>query len=68
MECVKPGFIYPSCATITFVLATILLVILWKKAKVTYNKFFVAILAISSAFVFAAQMITFPIASGTSDS
>lgn len=67
MECVKDGLIYPSCATITFVLATILLVILWKKAKVTYNKFFAAILATSNAFVFAAQMITFPIASGTSD-
>lgn len=38
----------------------------WKKAKATYSRSITALLAISSAFVFAAQMINFPIAFGTS--
>jgi cobalt/nickel transport system permease protein len=38
----------------------------WKKAKVTYSHSITSLLAISSAFVFAAQMINFPIAFGTS--
>jgi cobalt/nickel transport system permease protein len=38
----------------------------WKKVKATYNRSITALLAISSAFVFAAQMINFPIAFGTS--
>ena len=38
----------------------------WKKAKTTYSRSITALLAISSAFVFAAQMINFPIAFGTS--
>jgi cobalt/nickel transport system permease protein len=38
----------------------------WKKAKTTYNRSITSLLAISSAFVFAAQMINFPIAFGTS--
>ena len=37
-----------------------------KKAKTTYFRGVTALLAISSAFVFAAQMINFPIAFGTS--
>jgi cobalt/nickel transport system permease protein len=38
----------------------------WKKAHQTYTRSITALLAISSAFVFAAQMINFPIAFGTS--
>lgn len=38
----------------------------WKKAKATYSRSITALMAISSAFVFAAQMINFPIAFGTS--
>jgi cobalt/nickel transport system permease protein len=38
----------------------------WKKAKSTYSRGLTALLAISSAFVFAAQMINFPVAFGTS--
>lgn len=49
-----------------FAAAIILLVISWRKAKATYTQSFAAILAISSAFVFAAQMINFPLALGTS--
>ena len=38
----------------------------WKKAKTTYTRSITALLAVSSAFIFAAQMINFPIAFGTS--
>jgi len=38
----------------------------WRKAKQTYTRSIAALLAITSAFVFAAQMINFPIAFGTS--
>jgi cobalt/nickel transport system permease protein len=38
----------------------------WKKAQQTYTRSLAALLAILSAFVFAAQMINFPIAFGTS--
>jgi len=37
----------------------------WRKAKSTYSRFVTALLSISSAFVFAAQMINFPITFGT---
>ena len=38
----------------------------WKKAQQTYTRSITALLAISSAFVFAAQMINFPIIFGSS--
>ena len=38
----------------------------WKKAKATYARSITALLAVSSAFIFAAQMINFPVAFGTS--
>ncbi len=38
----------------------------WKKAQQTYTRSITALLAISSAFVFAAQMINFPIVFGSS--
>jgi cobalt/nickel transport system permease protein len=38
----------------------------WRKAQQTYTRSITALLAVSSAFVFAAQMINFPIAFGTS--
>ena len=38
----------------------------WKKAKATYSRSIASLLGISSAFVFAAQMINFPVAFGTS--
>ena len=56
----------PTIAIVLFAAAIILLAISWKKVKTTYTQSFAAILAISSAFVFAAQMIDFPVAIGTS--
>jgi cobalt/nickel transport system permease protein len=63
---IKDGFVDPAIAIIMFAAAIILLVISWKKVKAQYTQSFAAVLAISSAFVFAAQMIDFPVALGTS--
>jgi cobalt/nickel transport system permease protein len=63
---IRDGFVDPAIAIVLFAAALILLVISWKKVKTTYTQSFAAILAISSAFVFAAQMINFPLAAGTS--
>jgi cobalt/nickel transport system permease protein len=49
-----------------WILSVGILVWSWKKAQQTYSRSITALLAISSAFVFAAQMINFPIAFGTS--
>jgi cobalt/nickel transport system permease protein len=38
----------------------------WRKAQQTYTRSITALLAVSSAFIFATQMINFPIAFGTS--
>jgi cobalt/nickel transport system permease protein len=38
----------------------------WRKAKATYQRSLAPVLAISSAFIFVAQMINFPIPYGTS--
>ncbi len=60
------GYIDPATAVIMFGVSTAFLVWAWKKVKAEYPKSFVALLAISSAFVFAAQMLNFPIMLGTS--
>jgi cobalt/nickel transport system permease protein len=49
-----------------WIVSIIVLVWSWKKAKTTYSRSITALLAISSAFIFAAQMVNFPIAFGTS--
>jgi cobalt/nickel transport system permease protein len=38
----------------------------WRRARATYSSALTPLLAVSSAFIFAAQMINFPIAYGTS--
>ncbi|MEM0313052.1 MAG: energy-coupling factor ABC transporter permease, partial [Candidatus Bathyarchaeia archaeon] len=42
------------------------LAIAWRKAKSIYNQSLTPLLAVSSAFVFVAQMLNFPITYGTS--
>jgi cobalt/nickel transport system permease protein len=49
-----------------WIVSVCILIWSWKKAKATYTRSISAILAISSAFVFAAQMINFPVIFGTS--
>ena len=59
----------PTSLTITvgmWIISIAFLAWSWKKAKATYSRSITSLLAISSAFVFAAQMINFPIAFGTS--
>lgn len=53
-------------AVVMWVVSISILVISWKKAQATYTRGITALLAISSAFIFAAQMINFPILFGTS--
>ncbi len=63
---IPDGYISPVTATIMFTISLVFLAWAWKKVKTEYPQSFVALLAISSAFVFAAQMINFPIIYGTS--
>lgn len=63
---IPDGYISPEIAAIMAAVSTIFLIISWKKAKATYPKALAPLLAVSSAFVFAAQMINFPIIYGTS--
>lgn len=63
---IPDGFLNPATAALMYAVAIAFLALSWKKVKTTYPSSFVALLAISSAFVFAAQMINFPIVYGTS--
>ena len=63
---IPDGFINPATAATMFAVSSVFLVWSWKKIKAEYPSSFVAVLSISSAFVFAAQMINFPIVYGTS--
>jgi cobalt/nickel transport system permease protein len=63
---IPDGFLSIGVATLMYVVSISVLVWCWKKAKAVYSKSLASLLAISSAFVFAAQMINFPIAYGTS--
>lgn len=63
---IPDGFITPTTAVVMFGISIVFLVVSWKKVRAQYPKSFAPLLAISSAFVFAAQMINFPIILGTS--
>lgn len=63
---VPDGFLSPEICALTYAISIGFLIWSWKKAKTTYSQSLAPLLAILSAFVFAAQMINFPIAYGTS--
>ena len=63
---IPDGFLSPTIAITMFIVAIASLAWAWRKVKTEYSNSFAAVLAISSAFVFAAQMINYPIAFGTS--
>jgi cobalt/nickel transport system permease protein len=63
---IPDGYINPTTAIAMFAISIAFLAWSWKRVKADYPQSFVALLAVSSAFVFAAQMINFPIAFGTS--
>lgn len=56
----------PAIALAMWAISIMVLAFAWKKARENYSRSTTAFLAVSSAFVFAAQMINFPIAAGTS--
>ena len=63
---IPDGFLTPATCIIMYVVSAAFLVWSWKKVKENYSRTFVPLIAISSAFIFAAQMINFPIVYGTS--
>src|SRR3989304_7399276 len=62
---IPDGFLSIRISILMFIISISVLVWSWRKAKAAYSKSLASSLAISSAFVFAAQMINFPIAFGT---
>jgi cobalt/nickel transport system permease protein len=63
---IPDGFLSPAICALMYAISTGFLVWAWRKARATYPKSLAPLLAVSSAFVFAAQMINFPIVYGTS--
>jgi len=63
---ISDGLLSPLICGLMYAVSAAFLVWSWKKAKATYSRSLTPILAVSSAFVFAAQMINFPIPYGTS--
>lgn len=63
---IPDGFLSPAICGLMYAISTAFLVWSWRKARVAYPRSLAPLLAVSSAFVFAAQMINFPIAYGTS--
>jgi cobalt/nickel transport system permease protein len=63
---IPDGFLSPEICISMYIVSAVFLFWSWKKAKATYPRSFAPLLAVSSAFIFAAQMINFPIAQGTS--
>lgn len=63
---IPDGFLSPTVAITMLLVAFIFLAFSWRKVQSTHSHSYAAVLAISSAFVFAAQMINYPIAFGTS--
>lgn len=63
---IPDGFLSPEIAAFMWIISTSFLVWSWKKAKSAYTQSLAPLLAVSSAFVFVAQMLNFPIVYGTS--
>jgi cobalt/nickel transport system permease protein len=63
---IPDGYLRPEISILMNMVSVIFLFWCWRKAKGAYPKSFASILAVSSAFVFVAQMINFPITYGTS--
>jgi len=63
---IPDGFLSPAICATMYAISIAFLAQSWRKARTTYSRSLTPLLAISSAFVFVAQMINFPIAYGTS--
>lgn len=63
---IPDGFLSLTICVIMYAISAGFLIGSWRKAKNVYSSSVTPLLAISSAFIFAAQMINFPILYGTS--
>ncbi len=63
---IPDGFLSLTICALMYAISIGFLIWSWKKAKNAYSSSVTPMLAVSSAFVFAAQMINFPILFGTS--
>lgn len=63
---IPDGFLSPEIAAFMWIISMGFLIWSWKKAKSIHNQSLASLLAVSSAFVFVAQMLNFPIFYGTS--
>jgi len=63
---IPDGFLNLTICVFMYVVSMGFLIWSWKKVKNSYSNSVTPMLAVSSAFVFAAQMINFPILYGTS--
>ncbi len=63
---IPDGFLSLTICIVMYVISMGFLFLSWKKTKNSYSSSMTPLLAVSSAFVFAAQMINFPILYGTS--
>jgi len=63
---IPDGFLSLTICVLMYAISIGFLIWSWKKAKNAYSSSVTPMLAVSSAFVFAAQMINFPILFGTS--
>ncbi|MBS7647261.1 MAG: energy-coupling factor ABC transporter permease [Candidatus Bathyarchaeia archaeon] len=63
---IPDGYLSLEVSVLMSVVSVAFLVLCWRKVKAAYPKSFASLLAVSSAFVFVAQMINFPITYGTS--
>ena len=63
---IPDGFLSLTICILMYITSIIFLVFAWKKSKNNYSNSTTPLLAVSSAFVFAAQMVNFPIFYGAS--
>lgn len=63
---IPDGFLSPAIALLCWVLAIVLLAIAVRKTQSTLGERQVPLMGVVAAFIFAAQMINFPVAGGTS--
>ena len=63
---IPDGLLDPYVSVSTYVISAVFLFWAWRRMKATQSHAIVPLLAILSSFVFAAQMLNFPIALGTS--
>jgi cobalt/nickel transport system permease protein len=63
---IPDGFLDPHLCLLTYFMALGILIWAWRGLRNTFPRSFVPVMAASSAFVFVAQMLNFPIVYGTS--